>query len=126
MITIPLYPLLGTIVLWGLLPFLMLAVMGIWWALEKSYRDARLTEELTIGPVNVRLIRINPKGDCQDWDCNRHWARILIHPTEGPVPYYLTLRGSDREVEIGAFLSEEERRALFGEIAEALRPARVV
>ena len=123
LITIPLYPLLGTVVLWGLLPFLLLAVAGIWWALEKSYRDARLHEELTIGETKVHLVRTNPKGDRQEWDCNRYWARLLMHPTGGPVNHYLTLKGSDREVEIGSFLSEEERMALFGELTDALRPA---
>ena len=123
LITIPLYPLLGTVVLWGLLPFLLLAVLGIWIGLERSYRDARISEELTIGDTAVDLVRINPKGDQQTWDCNRYWARVLMHPTGGPVDHYLTLKGSDREVEIGAFLSEDERKELFGEIADALRPA---
>lgn len=123
LITIPLYPLLGTMVLWGLLPFLLMAVGGIWFALERSYRDARLLEELTIDDTDVHLVRTNPRGDSQEWTCNRYWARILMHPTGGPVDYYLTLKGSDREVEIGAFLSEEERKALFGEIMDALRPA---
>src|SRR6056297_2914826 len=62
MITIPLYPLLGTVVLWGLLPFLLMAVGGIWWALERSYRDARMSEELLIGPEGVHLTRVNPDG----------------------------------------------------------------
>lgn len=125
LITIPLYPLLGTVVLWGLLPFLLMAVGGIWWALEKSYRDARLREELTIGDADVHLIRTNPGGDRQEWACNRYWARLLMHPKGGPVDHYLTLKGSDREVEIGAFLSEDERKALYGELTDALRPAQV-
>lgn len=123
LITIPLYPLLGTVLVWGLLPFLLLAVAGIWWGLERSYRDARLREDLTIGETNVHLVRTNPKGDRQEWHCNRYWARILMHPSGGPVEHYLTLKGSDREVEIGAFLSTEERMALYAEIVDALRPA---
>ncbi len=125
LITIPLYPLLGTVVLWGLLPFLLMAVGGIWWALERSYRDARFHEELTIGDTDVHLVRTNPKGGRQEWQCNRYWARLLMHPTGGPVEHYLTLKGSDREVEIGAFLSEDERKTLFGELTDALRPAQV-
>ncbi|MFD1157022.1 DUF2244 domain-containing protein [Roseovarius aestuarii] len=123
LITIPLYPLLGTVVLWGLLPFLLLAVAGLWWGLEKSYRDARLHEELTISETHVHLVRQNPGGKRQEWECNRYWARILMHSTGGPVDHYLTLKGGDREVEIGAFLSEEERVTLYGEITDALRPA---
>lgn len=122
LITLPLYPLLGTAVLWGLLPFLLLAVAGVWWALEHSYRSARLTEVLTIAPEEVHLVRTNPRGDVQEWACNRYWAQVSLHPDGGPVAHYITLKGSGREVEIGAFLSEDERKALYGELADALRP----
>jgi len=36
------------------------------------------------------------------------------------VPYYITLRGKGREVEIGKFLSEDERKALFDELNRSL------
>jgi uncharacterized membrane protein len=123
LITLPLYPLLGTVVLWGLLPFLLLAVGGIWWGLERSYRDAELREELTIDPEQVHLRRTGPRGDRREWDCNCYWARAQMHAAGGPVPHYLTLKGKGREVELGAFLSEAERKALFAEVAEALAQA---
>ncbi len=122
LITIPLYPLLGTVVLWGLLPFLMLALAGVWWGLEHSYRSANITEVLEIGPEMIHLVRTNPRGDVQDWECNRYWAKTSLHPTGGPVAHYITLKGKGREVEIGAFLSEGERKVLYGELTDALRP----
>ncbi|SEQ29770.1 DUF2244 domain-containing protein [Thalassovita taeanensis] len=121
LITIPLYPLLGTVFLWGLLPFLMLVVAGLWWGLERSYRDGRVLEVLTLTPETAHLIRTNPKGDTQDWTCNTYWARSEMHMSGGPVPYYVTLTGNGRTVEIGAFLSEDERRQLYGELAEELK-----
>ena len=123
LITIPLYPLLGTILLWGVLPFLLLALAGVWWALESSYRNAEMGEELTIGTDMVHLRRTNPKGDVQEWECNSHWTRVNLHAAGGPVPFYVTLSGKGREVEIGAFLSEDERKALYAELADALRVA---
>jgi len=122
LITIPLYPLLGTFVLWGLLPFLLLAVGGVWWALESSYRSARIKEVLTIACDAIHLRRTNPRGDVQEWECNRYWARVQMHPKGGPVSHYLTLKGAGREVEIGAFLSEDERKTLYNELSDALRP----
>ena len=124
LITLPLYPLLGTAVLWGLLPFLLLAVAGIWWGLERSYRDAALREELTLDPRDIHLLRIDPRGERREWDCNSYWARATLHVTGGPVENYLTLKGKGREVEIGAFLSEEERKTLYGELSDVLRAAR--
>lgn len=124
LITVPLYPLLGTVLLWGLLPFLLLAVAGLWWGLERSYRDADIREELTIGPQGIHLLRTDPRGQRREWDCNSYWARATLHATGGPVAHYLTLKGEGREVEIGVFLSEDERKALYGELADALRAAR--
>jgi uncharacterized membrane protein len=34
------------------------------------------------------------------------------------VPNYVTLSGNGREVEIGAFLSEDERKALYQDLAQ--------
>jgi uncharacterized membrane protein len=124
LITIPLYPLLGTFVLWGLLPFLLLAVAGLWWALERSYRDGDILEVLSLDPETVSLSRAARKADVQRWQANSYWARAEMHETGGPVPYYVTLKGNGRTVEIGAFLSEDERRALYGELASALRETR--
>ncbi|WP_111734191.1 DUF2244 domain-containing protein [Roseovarius amoyensis] len=121
LITLPLYPLLGTVLLWGLLPFLLLAVAGVWWGLERSYRDARLSEELTIDRDEAQLVRVEANGQRREWSCESYWARVQLHQTGGPVPDYVTLSGKGREVEIGAFLSQDERRALYGELAIALR-----
>ena len=40
------------------------------------------------------------------------------------MPNYVTLTGCGREVEIGAFLSEDERMALFQDLSRQLPPAR--
>ena len=121
LIILPLLPLLGTAILWGLLPFMLLAVAGMWWALQRSYRDGEMRETLTLTRQNISLIRTNPRGPPQTWAANPYWTSAKLHETGGPVPWYVTLTGDQRTVEIGAFLSEDERRAVHGEIAAALR-----
>ncbi len=121
MLILPLFPLLGSMVLWGLLPFLLIALAGVWWGLEKSYRMARIREDLVIDPIKAHLTRTNPNGEIQEWHCNRYWIRAEMHIKGGPVPHYITLSGSGRVVEIGGFLSEVERIMLFPEITAALR-----
>ena len=115
-ITIPLFGLLGTVLLWGMLPFVLGAVAALWWGLERNYRDAELTEILTLSPELARLERHNPDGAVQEWECNAFWTRVEMHPSGGPVPHYVTLKGAGREVEIGAFLSEDERKALYDDL----------
>ena len=121
LIMIPLFPLLGSVVLWGILPFLLAALAGVWFALDRSHRNAQILEVLTLTDDSARLVRHNPKGAAQEWDCNRYWAVPQMHAKDGPVPYYVTLKGGGREVEIGAFLSEDERVALYDDLVRALR-----
>ena len=122
MITMPLVPLFGTVLLWGLLPFLILAVAGLWFALNRSRRNAQIIEVLTLDPKEAHLTRRDPNGHQREWHCNRYWARPELHEKGGPVPAYVTLKGAGREVEIGAFLSEDERRALYDDLTAWLRP----
>ncbi|ETX27532.1 DUF2244 domain-containing protein [Roseivivax isoporae] len=123
MITLPLYGVLGTAVFWGLLPFLMIAVFGIFYALRRNGRDRQILEVLTMTPETIRLVRHNPHGPQQEWHCNPYWTRVAMHDKGGPVPFYVTLSGAGREVEIGAFLSEEERKALYSELTDRVAQA---
>ena len=121
LVTLPLMPLLGTVLLWGLLPFMALAVGGIWYAIHRNRTRAQVLEVLTLTGERAHLVRHNPNGPLQEWHCNRYWAMPEMHDRGGPVPHYVTLRGAGREVEIGAFLSEDERIALYDELLRALR-----
>lgn len=119
LICIPTLPLLGSPVLWGLLPFLLAAVWGIFHALQRNWKSRQILEVLTLTKDQAHLVRTDPKGDVQAWDCNRYWATITKYEKDGPIPHYVTLKGMGREVEIGAFLSEEERVALYDELQRA-------
>ncbi len=120
LISLPLITLLGTPVLWGLLPFIVLAMAGIWWALMRSYHDGQIIEDVSLSPSLMRLTRDGPRGQHREWEANPYWVQIALHPTGGPVPNYLTLKGGPREVEIGRFLSEDERVALAQDLSETL------
>ena len=118
LLSLPLYVVMGTLVFWGLFPFILLAVWGIWFALRKNVRDRSILERLSIQAQECTLTRQNPKGDVQNWNCNPFWVRVNLHETGGPVPNYVTLSGNGREVEIGAFLSEDERKALYQDLKD--------
>ncbi len=124
LVALPLLALLGSALLWGVLPFFVLAIAGVWWGLERSYRDGDILEELTLTETEITLTRSGPRRARQHWQANPHWVRAVLHQRGGPVPDYLTLQGGPREVELGAFLTPEERRALFGEVTAALAALR--
>lgn len=121
MIMIPTMTLLGTSLLWGMLPFVMMAVAGIYIALQSNHKSRQIEETLTIDPEIACLTHTTPKGEVKEWRCNRYWTQVLKYESDGPVPHYVTLRGEGREVEIGSFLSEEERVDLYDDLQRTLR-----
>ncbi|WP_276308504.1 DUF2244 domain-containing protein [Oceaniglobus ichthyenteri] len=120
MIMVPVIPLLGSPILWGLLPFTMGAVWLLWYFLERSYTSAQLREDLTLWTDRIEIVRSNPKGAEQRWSANPFWVRVKLIETGGPVEKYITLSGSGREVELGAFLAPEERQVLYGDLNRLL------
>ena len=116
LILIPLLSLAGTALFWGLLPFMMMALWGIWFALQKSYKRNQVLEKLQFGATQLELTRTNASGKVQSWKCEGYWSCAHLYPKEGPVPNYVTLSGNGREVEIGAFLSQDERKSLYAEL----------
>lgn len=121
LILIPTLPLLGTTLLWALLPFVLAAVAGVYFALQSNHKSRQIEEILTLDEDTARLTHTTPKGEVKEWDCNRYWTKVTKYEKDGPVPHYVTLSGHGREVEIGRFLSEEERIALFEDLNRSLR-----
>ena len=119
--TVPLYGLIGTVLLWGILPFVLLMVGALWWGLERSYKDGDILEELRLQNDTLSLSHRPARGQTKTWDCNPYWARVEMHVSGGPVPHYITLSGNGRTVEIGSFLSEDERKVLYTELHDFLR-----
>lgn len=128
MLAIPVLSQFGAPTLWWLLPFPVLAVWGLIWAFERSYRAGHMQEVLEVAPDGaVLLTRFDPDGSERHWHANAYWIRIQLHEN-GPVESYLTLSGGQpdaaQRVELGRFLSPEERLALAGEVRRAISAAR--
>ena len=64
----------------------------------------------------------HPAWQEKTWEANPYWVRLRSHSE--PLPEYLTLTGGPREVELGAFMTPEERRRLSAQITTLLRAAR--
>lgn len=121
-LTLPLLAVIGTKLLWGLLPFAALAVLGIWIGLQRSYRSGETREDLEITPDRLTLIRRDPGRPDRSWQTNPYWVRATLR--DGPVEDYLTLTDGQREIELGAFLTPDERRTLHGQLLRRLADQR--
>ncbi|MDA5093533.1 DUF2244 domain-containing protein [Aliiroseovarius sp. KMU-50] len=122
--TLPLLGLLGHSSLWLFLPILLGTIGILWYFIERSYRDGEILEVLKIWPDRMTLTRHGPRGAFAAWEANPYWVTVHRHETKGPVPDYITLEGDGREVEIGAFLSEEERPLLYKDLIRTMRDIR--
>lgn len=119
-LVLPLLAVLGRSVMWGLLPFALAALGGLWWAVQYGWTRGGPSEELLLTRDRLSVIRRDPGRPDRSWEGNSYWVRLRLH-RDGPVEAYLTLTdGGGREIELGAFLSPDERRALKGELERAL------
>ena len=124
LLAVPLLALLGSPTLWALLPFMLAALAAIWFALRKNDRDREIVEDLTLTAETLTLTHRKGRAAPLEWQGNPYWTRPTIYPAGAKVPQYLTLKGSGREVELGAFLTEDERLALKADLDRALSALR--
>ena len=115
MLTLPLLAVLGSAVAWVLMAFFLATIAAVWRAIMVNRQNRSLREELTLSDARVALDHIPPSGTPLSWEANPRWVKINLRD-DGPVENYLTLRGGGREVELGAFLTPEERKDLYDEL----------
>ena len=118
-LAVPLAALSGTKVAWGMLPFLIAAVVALYFAFRRSYQDGRLHEVLRLWPDLITVERYEPRGRVLRWHANPFWVRLRLSD-DAAIEKYLTLKGGGREIELGAFLSPGEREALYRDLGAAL------
>lgn len=116
---LPLVAVLGTPILWVLLAFFVVTLAAVWFAIRFNQTMRSSREHLTVSADRMHLSHVPPNGRSLTWDANRYWVTVHLRE-DGPVENYLTLRGNGREVELGSFLSPEERKGLFEDLTKLL------
>lgn len=122
-LVLPIVAVLGKAVMWGLLPFALVALAGLWWGVQHGWRDGGPREEVTLSRDLIAVTRHDPGRPPRHWQGNPYWARLALRH-DGPVENYLTIGDGGRLIELGAFLSPEERTALRDDLATALEDMR--
>lgn len=114
-LALPLLALAGTGAALALAPYAALALFALWAFIKLSYRSGRITEVLRLWPDAIAVERREPWGRVRRWSANPYWVDVQLADTKA-VQRYLTLRGNGRTIELGAFLTPEERVELANEL----------
>lgn len=96
---------------WPVLPFAGLELALLAFALGASLKRRHYLQTVEIDDAEVRVTTRGPAGERVN-QFSRHWARVTLHGPHGWRPGRLWIESHGRACEIGAFLTEEERRAL--------------
>ncbi len=114
-LSLPLIALAPTGASLALAPYAVAAFGMLWLFLKLSYLTGRVTEDLFLWPDAIAVERREPLGAVKRWFANPYW--VDIDTTDTPtIEKYLTLRGGGRRIELGTFLTPEERVELADEL----------
>jgi uncharacterized membrane protein len=99
---------------WPVTGFLGTDVLLLYLAFRWNYRQGRRAEFIRLHGAELAVHRVEPSGRRREWRFDAHWVRVTV---DGD--HQLTLSSHGRSLNIGAFLSPDERR----ELGSALRAA---
>ena len=104
---------------WPVLPFAggEVAILGI--AFYVNALAGTSVQVVTVGADTVKVEKERPGPRCE-WSFQRAWARIDIDGPAGRGESRLVVRSHGREVVLGEFLTETERRRLAATLADLI------
>jgi len=105
---------------WVVLPITALELLVLGVSLRMFLRSASQVEILTMDHQEVSLQR-RGGGEEGEWRFQTYWLRVMLDKDyKSWYPSRLVLSSHGRAVEIGAFLTEEDREALAEDIGQRL------
>jgi len=119
-LAVPILPMLLRGVALFMLVFAGIVIGALAFAFRRNMRDGYLREDIAIWPDLMAVSRQDPDGHLRHWCAHPRDVRLHLD-ANGPPENYLTLTGGQRRIELGAFLTPEERLALRDNLDEALR-----
>ncbi|MEM8844600.1 MAG: DUF2244 domain-containing protein [Pseudomonadota bacterium] len=105
--------------LWVILPFAGAEILFLFGALYYCSLKATQREVISINANDV-LIETGRDRAKQSHKLQRAWTSVQLYPEMPPQPGRLVMRSKGKEYEIGACLTEEERKSLAQSIKQAL------
>ncbi|WP_137388347.1 DUF2244 domain-containing protein [Rhodoligotrophos defluvii] len=107
---------------WPVFGFFGLDVALLYWAFRRNYQDGTMHEQVDITDTALVVRKVFPREPTKEFRFIPYWVRVELVENEvletcGPL--YLTSHGA--RLEIGSFLSPQERRDFAGALKAALR-----
>jgi uncharacterized membrane protein len=97
---------------WPVLPFWGLEMLALGFCLHASMRRRRYTQTVTITDSQISLVTRSRRGEAKQ-EFARHWAKVRLRtPRTRLYPSRLMIESRGRAIEVGSFLTEEERCVL--------------
>lgn len=110
---------------WPVMGFFGLDVALIYWAFKVNYRDGWAYETVDVTPDVLTLTRVEPDGRKQTSEVNPYWARVSLTTDRPDGRTSLRIIAQGRELLLGQFLTDDERREFASALTSALQDARV-
>lgn len=116
---------------WPVVGFLGLDVALVYVAFRLNYRDARAFETIRLTSGEMEIVKVDPAGGSRRIVLPSAWLAVEWdrpgdlpnNPRDARRPNRLTLRSRGRRLEIGAFLSTQEKDGLADVLRDGLRRA---
>ena len=124
-LVIPIVPFLGSEVGIALTLFSGLTLYLFLFLLGKSFQSGQLYEEIKISSEKIEITHKEKNKKKLTWEGNPFWTKVVMEEKANKVENYLTIREKGRHIELGAFLSPDERINLKNEIQNALAKAKL-
>ena len=124
-LVIPIVPFLGSEVGITLTLFSGFTLYLFLFLLEKSFQSGQLYEEIKISSGKIEITHKEKNKKKLTWEGNPFWTKVVMEEKANKVENYLTIREKGRHIELGAFLSPDERINLKNEIQNALAKAKL-
>ncbi len=105
---------------WPILPFAGLEMVGLGWALRACQRRRHERQTITVSAEAVS-VETRSGSHYEQVLFPRHWAQVRLRRAGSHLhPSRLTIESHGRMYEVGAFLTEQERRALAGRLQRSV------
>ena len=121
---LPIIPFIGspigtTLTIFSGLTFYLFLIM-----LQRNFQQGTTFEEIFISKSKVVVLHQEKNKKQKIWEGNPYWTSVTLDINNPKLKNYLTLAGKGRHIELGAFLSPDERIQLSDKIQNALAKAK--